>query len=148
MPVFPVCVQTFTFSKSNSICHFSDNLTNLSMSSCNFCLSPISLVFLNSFAYFNSLPVTPSSKSLMYTKNKIGPSTDPCGTPLKTDFQLETFPSTTTLSCLLTVSHWSIQLIILLPIPYFNFNFCVALYQMLSGNPNILHLPMTPHQPT
>ena len=40
--------------------------------------------------YFNILPVTPSSKSLMYTKNKIGPSTDPCGTPLKTDFQIET----------------------------------------------------------
>ena len=36
------------------------------------------------------LPVTPSSKSFMYTKNKLGPSTDPCGTPLKTDFQLET----------------------------------------------------------
>ena len=31
-----------------------------------------------------------SSKSLIYIKNKIGPSTDPCGTPLKTDFQFET----------------------------------------------------------
>ena len=28
----------------------------------------------------------------MYTNNKIGPSTDPCGTPLKTDFQLEFKP--------------------------------------------------------
>ena len=56
------------------------------MSSCKFCLSPISLVFLNSLvssANFNMLPVTPSSKSYMYTKNKIGPSTDPWGTPLK-----------------------------------------------------------------
>ena len=34
-----------------------------------------------------------SSKSLIYIKNKIGPSTDPCGTPLKTDFQFETSPS-------------------------------------------------------
>ena len=66
------------------------------MSSCNFFLSPISLVFQNSLlssANFNILPVTPSSKSLMYTKNKIDPSTDPCGTQLKTDFQLETSPS-------------------------------------------------------
>ena len=49
-----------------------------------------------SSANFYILPVTPSSKSLMYTKNKIGHSTDPCGTPLKTDFQLETSPSRTT----------------------------------------------------
>ena len=53
-------------------------------------------------------PVTPSSKSFMYIKNKIGPSTDPWGTPLKTGFQLETSPSTTTL-CLLSFSHCSIQ---------------------------------------
>ena len=51
---------------------------------------------------------TSSSRSLMYIKNKIGPSTDPCGTPLKTGFQFEISPSTTTLS-LLSVSHCSIQ---------------------------------------
>ena len=59
------------------------------MSFCNFCLSQISLVFVNSLvssANFNILTDTPSSKSLMYTKNKIGSSTDPWGTPL----QLET----------------------------------------------------------
>ena len=90
--------------KFTNICHLSDHLTNLSMSSCNLCLYPISLDFLNSLvssANFNILPVTPSSKSLMYTKNKIGPSTEPCGTPLKTYFQLEPSPSTTTFfSCL------------------------------------------------
>ena len=56
------------FPKLNNICHFSDHLTNLSMSSCKFCLSPISLVFVNnlvSSANFSILPVTPSSKSLM-----------------------------------------------------------------------------------
>ena len=120
MPVCPGPVRRhLNFKKVNIICHFSDHLTNLSMSSCNFCLSPISLVFLNSLvssANFNMLPVTPSSKSSMYTKNKIGPSTDHWGNPLKTDFQLETSPSTTTL-CLLSVSHCSIQLIILFPIP-------------------------------
>ena len=50
------------------------------MSSRNY-VSPISLVFLNSFSI---LSVTPSSKSLMYTKHKIGPSTEPCHTPLNT----------------------------------------------------------------
>ena len=98
------------------------------------------------------LPVTPSSKSFMYTKNKIGPSTDPCGTPLKTDFQLEASPSTTTL-CFLSVSYCSVQLIILFAIPCdFNLSsllvFDVELCQMLPGNPNRLHLPVTPRTPT
>ena len=43
------------------------------------------------------LPVTPSSKSFVYTKNKTDPSTDPWDTPLKTGFQLETSPSTTSM---------------------------------------------------
>ena len=59
---------------------------------------------------FQILPVIPCSKSLMYSKNKIGPSTDRCGTPANIDFQIETSPSTTTL-CLLSVSNYSIQLI-------------------------------------
>ena len=62
---------------SNSL---QDHLTNLSMSSCNLCVSPISLVFLNSLvssANFNILPVIPSYKSLLYSINQIGPSTDP-----------------------------------------------------------------------
>ena len=40
----PMC-RHLHFPKLNNICHFSDHLTNLSMSSCKFCLSPISLVF-------------------------------------------------------------------------------------------------------
>ena len=47
-------------------------------------------------------------------KNKIGPNTDPCGTPLKIDFQFEMSPSTL---CLLSISHFSIQLIIPFPTP-------------------------------
>ena len=94
----------------------------------------------------------------MYTKNKIGPSTEPCGTLLKTDVQQETSQSTTTL-CLLSVSHCSIQLIILFPISC-AFNLRIwkfarnamqhFLYEILSGNPNRLdlHLPVTHHQPT
>ena len=50
LPVFPghVC-RHLHFPKLNNICHFSDHLTNLSMSSCNFCLSPISLSFSEQF---------------------------------------------------------------------------------------------------
>ena len=130
MPDFPgpVC-RHLHFPKLYNICHFSDHLTNLSMSSCKLRLSLISLVSMNglvSSAHFNMLPVTPSSKSFMHTKNIIGPSTDPCGTPVMTDFQLETSPSTTTL-CFLSVSHCSIQLIILFPIPC-DFNLSISLW--------------------
>ena len=98
------------FPKLNSICHFSDHSVNLLRSSCKCCLSASLLIFLNTFvssANFNTLLVMSSSKSLIYIKNKIGLSTDPCGTSLKTDFQFETSPSTTTL-CLLSISHFSI----------------------------------------
>ena len=49
-----------------------------------------------SSANFSTLLVIVSPKSLTYIKNNKGPNTDSCGTPLKTDFQFETFPSTTT----------------------------------------------------
>ena len=90
---------------------------------------PTPLIFLKSLvssANSKMLLVTPSSRSLMYIKNKIGPSTDPCGTPLKTGFQFETSPSTTTL-CLLSVSHCCIQFIILIPIPW-DFNLSISLW--------------------
>ena len=53
---------------------------------------------------------------LIYTNNKVGPIYDLCGTPLITNFQLETSPSTTA-HCLLSVSHCSIQLIVMFPTP-------------------------------
>ena len=58
-------------------------------------------VFVSS-AHFSTLLVILSSKSLIYIyiKNNKGPNTDPCGTPLKTYFLIETSPSTTT-RCLL-----------------------------------------------
>ena len=67
--------------------------------------------FLNTFvssANWRKLLVIMSSKALIYIKNNNGPNTDSCGTPLKTDFQFETSPSTTK-RCLLSVSHCSIQ---------------------------------------
>ena len=68
MPVFrgPVC-RHLHFPKLNNICHFSDHLTNLLMSSCNICLSRNSLVFLKSLvssANFNILPVRPTVEPL------------------------------------------------------------------------------------
>ena len=105
----PVC-RHLHFLKLNNICHFSDHLTNLSRSFCKCCLSPSLLTLLNTFvssANFSKLFVILSSKSLIYIKNNKGPNTDPCGTPLKTDFQFETSSSTTT-HCLLSVSHCSI----------------------------------------
>ena len=54
------------------------------------------LTYLNTFvssANLSTLLVILSSKSLTYIKNNKGPNTDPCGTPLKTDFQFETSPS-------------------------------------------------------
>ena len=98
----PVC-RHLHFPKFHNICHFSDRLTNLSIyrSFCRCCLSPSLLSLQNisvSSSNFSTLLVILSSMSLIYIKNNKGPSTDPCGTPLKTDFQFETSPSTTTLS--------------------------------------------------
>ena len=58
-----------------------------------------------------------SSMSLIYSKNNKGHNTDPCGTPLKTDFQFEKSLSTTT-HCLLSVSHFSVQSIMPSSIPW------------------------------
>ena len=107
------------FPQLNSICHFSDHSINLLRSSCKCYLSASHLIFLNTFvssADFNTLLVMSSSKSLIYIKNQIRPNTDPCGTPLNNDFQFETSPLSTTL-CLLSISHFSIQLIIPFPMP-------------------------------
>ena len=113
----PVC-RHLHFPKLNNICYFSDHFTNLSISFC--CLSSSVLTYLNTFvssANLNALLVILSSKSLIHIKNNKGPNTDPCSTPLKTDFQFETSPCTTT-RYLLSVSHCSIQSIMPSPIPW------------------------------
>ena len=80
------------------------------------------LIFLNIFVSsvnFSTFRVILSSKSFIYIyiyiKDNTGPNTDPCGTPLKIDFQFETYSSTTT-RCLLSVSHFSIGSIMPSPI--------------------------------
>ena len=87
----PMCIHLH-FPKLNNICHFSDHLTNLSRSSCKLCLSVSFVTFLNTFvssANLSTLLDMSSSRSFIYVKNNIGLNTDPCGTPLKTDFQFE-----------------------------------------------------------
>ena len=59
----------------------------------------MTITFVNTFvsyANFSTLLVIVSYNSLIYIKNNKCLNTDPCGTPLKTDFQFETSPSTTT----------------------------------------------------
>ena len=115
----PMCIHLH-LPKCNNICHFSDHLTHLSRSSCKLCLSVSLVTFLNtvvSSANFTTLLDMSSSKSFIYIKNSKGHNTDPCGTPIKTDFQFEISLSTNTL-CFLCVSHFSIQLITSLPMPW------------------------------
>ena len=116
-----LCEGTYTFQKLNSICHFSDHSINLLRSSCKCCLSASLFNFPKHFCVVRKLQHLACYVIIqiidIYIKNKIGPSTDPCGTPLKTGFQFETSPSTTTL-CLLSISHFSIQLIIPFPMPW------------------------------
>ena len=94
---------------------------------------PFLLIFLKSrpynvirkFQYFACYPLLLDHWCGFYIKNKIGPSTDPSGSPLKTGFQFKTSPSTTTVRLQL-VNHRSIQVIILIPVPW-DFNLSISL---------------------
>ena len=77
------------FPKLNNICHFSEHLTNLCRTFCKCCLSQSVLTFfcvIRKFQYVAYYIIVPSFR---YIKNNTGHNTDPCGTPLKTDFQFE-----------------------------------------------------------
>ena len=75
-----------------------------------------------SSANFSALLVILSFKSLIYINNNKSPNTNPCGTPLKTDFQFETSPSIAK-RYHLSVSHCSVQSIMPSPMPRaFNLN--------------------------
>ena len=64
---------------------------------------------------FSTMLDMSSSKSFIYIKNSIGHNTDPCGTPLKTDFQFEISPSTITL--------FIVTFVEVSPIRFLNFTF-------------------------
>src|SRR5215813_2466938 len=61
-------------------------------------------------------------RSLMYIRNRRGPSTDPCGTPLPTSVHSEKLPLIITL-CFLSVNHPLIQPSKSPPTPIFLYNF-------------------------
>ena len=97
-----------------------------------------------SSANSSTLLVILSSKSLVYIKNNKGPNTDPCGTPLKNDFQFETYPSTT---ILLSVIHCFVQSIMPSPIPC-DFNLSSEeihhlVFNKLSNNLQITEVKLT-----
>ena len=64
-----------------------------------------------SSANFSTVLDKPLSKSLMKMRNKIGPNTDHCRTPLHTGLHLEYLPSRHT-RCCRPVSHALIQLLV------------------------------------
>ena len=82
------------------------------------------LTLLNTFvsAHLSTLLVILSLKSSICIKNNKGSYTDAFGTQVNTYFQFETSPSTT-IRCVLSVSHCSTQLIMPSQIPWV-FNLC------------------------
>ena len=101
-----VCTH-FHFTKLNS-CFFLDRFCKCSLSPpvlTRLCHSQMSVTF-----------HTVVQDIDIFIKNNKCPNTDPCGTPLKTDFQFETSQSTT--KHLMYVSHCSIQSIVPSLIPW------------------------------
>jgi len=85
-------MHDFTFA---GICHFSDQVVSLDKSSWSECQSLSSVIRVNilvSSANFKIQLSIPNSKSLTYIRNSSGPSTDLCGTPLKTSTQSDKTP--------------------------------------------------------
>jgi len=100
--------------------HFSDQVVSLDKSSWSECQSLSSVIRVNmlvSSANFKVQLSIPNSKSLMYIRNSSGPSTDPCGTPLKTSTQSDKTPLIPTF-CFLPFSHSVIQSTILPWMPW------------------------------
>ena len=102
----------------NGSCHMSDHNQSLSISSCSFVSRfDTSAKILASSAKSLRALVTTFGISFIYFTNNIGPKTDPCGTPLLTVTQSDTFPSTLT-RCFLLVKNDFIQFNTLPLMPY------------------------------
>jgi len=92
----------------NSICHCWDHCTSLYNSSWS-PLPSLYYLFFQIVSYRQqTLKSKPQSKSLIYTRNSIGPNTEPCGTPLNTSIQSDSVPLIPTL-CTLHLNHSAIQ---------------------------------------
>src|SRR5579872_3903483 len=87
----PTCI-TAHLSTLKLICQSAAHSCRLSKSLCSAATSSKLATCLQSFvssANFANLEIILLSKSLIYTKNKTGPNTEPCGTPLVTSRQCE-----------------------------------------------------------
>ena len=94
-----MCI-TLHFSGLNLSNHLSDHLANLSRSCCRSSLSSTLLITLQIFVSSANILILftiHDGRSLTNIRNKRGPKTDPCGTPLKTSIQAENDPITQTL---------------------------------------------------
>ena len=101
--------RTSHLSGLNFISHFSSQSWSLFRSSCNAWVSAFVLIVLyNSESSANNLTVdwTQWGRSLIYARNKRGPSTIPWGTPDVTGAGLDVFPSRVTCWCLLLRKLW------------------------------------------
>src|SRR6516225_8472746 len=91
MLLLPKCI-TEHLSTLNCICHLLAQFSK-HIKSCLILFTSSSLAIhlhnLESSANLFNLDTKPSSRSLMYIINKMGPKTEPCGTPLVTPFQSE-----------------------------------------------------------
>ena len=87
----PRCI-TLHFEVLNGICQASDQFSSCCRSCWSWSLSLVSLILPSSFvssANLNTELTMSVSRSLMKMRNKTGPRTDPCGTPLVTNLHIE-----------------------------------------------------------
>ncbi|KAG9460875.1 hypothetical protein GDO78_018979 [Eleutherodactylus coqui] len=102
-----MCI-TLHLTTLNFICHFSAQAPSLSRSVCSRTLSSVALIILYNFVSFANIDIllcSPSIRSLINILNRMGPNTEPCGTPLVTVVQSEYEPFITTL-CFLSLSQF------------------------------------------
>ena len=116
--LLPIC-STIHLSTLNNICQSSDHRNSFLKSplivSASASLHTLLQILLSS-ANFQIFDMMPSSISFINIKNSNGPNTKPCGTPLFTSAQPDTFPFILTL-CLLSANQFLIHLKYCPPMP-------------------------------
>lgn len=98
--IHPPIFITLHLLELNFSSHLLDHSFSLSRSSCSLLLSSYVLILLIILASSENIERNqsiPSGRSFTYIRNRICPSTEPCGTPLVTSHQSEVSPLTVTL---------------------------------------------------
>ena len=111
--------MTKHLSTLNSISHLASHIPSASRSCCRRLVSFLSVMSRYTVVSKEStlLLVIDSCRSLMYARNKTGPRTVPCGTPLVTGLGVEVSPSSST-RWVLSFRKAVIQARLLLRTPY------------------------------